>query len=649
MTEAEMKTLVRKYVTQQLSWLPISVLTFYRRLRQVLEGFRSVFLGGAGADDGNGIVLPTVSEATMHETAQRKLLDTERVFRDNAVDALSSQNIPDYPDVAQMKTGAVVFIPTIVRADAQSEESYQEQFSALRSCISAIDSIIGERELNLNAIVLVGPPGCGKTHVLLIVYCYCLENDVPCTLTAITSERARKLGGQHLHFLFGIPVQQGRICTVHSWASSTLVYLARNPIRYAYLKRLKVILFEEFSLLSSEMLAVMDIVLRSIKGNDKFLGGVLFMATGDPCQLSPIDGTPVWASHHFISSFSIVNMINCVRARHDGDLQQIIDILRTMQPTVRQIQTFTDIMSRRCLPALCLPSWSDVPPDVLRIVGTKKACEEIVNDYIDHFRSQNRIAHTTCLAYDEAETGSGGWSRAAEWIQRTLSNQCLEQRSLFLHVGQVLRLTYNNKHGSAAVPQFSQGQCCVVQRLPTDAYQQLWVKLVPPGQRYFDPNDMPNEPGWEVFNLRPAPSHCCVVSAGQTKARRNQYRVTYFVCSTVHRALGDTLPRIATNISIREHRYRLWERQQLLVVLSRVASLDDILFITTDPTDTMLAMQKLLHQKLPPVQQLLDTLDVNANEPRIFPYSVDHLRIPLPAAECGYVYMLVSVPFRHFA
>ena len=172
----------------------------------------------------------------------------------------------------------------------------------------------------------------------------------------------------------------------------------------------------------------MDIILRAVKRNYSFLGGVLMISTGDPCQLKPIDGTPVWTSHHMITGFWVINMKHYVRARRDPDLQTMVDIIRTVNLTDDQIYTFERILSARCIPRKCVPSWDHVPEDTLRIVGTKAACEDIIDTYIQTKKRTPGIICRTFEAYDEADCGTGGWPRATESVRQFLSRQCLEPR-----------------------------------------------------------------------------------------------------------------------------------------------------------------------------------------------------------------------------
>jgi len=93
------------------------------------------------------------------------------------------------------------------------------------------------------------------------------------------------MGGEHLHWLFGIPVESASFETTGSFATLTINALANRPIRAAFLKRLDCLFFDEIGEFGSTHLAVMDIVLENIRGIDQPFGGILIFSTGDPHQL----------------------------------------------------------------------------------------------------------------------------------------------------------------------------------------------------------------------------------------------------------------------------------------------------------------------------------------------------------------------------
>ena len=337
----------------------------------------------------------------------------------------------------------------------------------------------------------------------------------------------------------------------------------------AMLQRLQVLFIEEIGLISAQLFAALDSILRYVRGSTQPMGGILVIATGDPYQLAPVDETPFWTSHHLMTSFHIISMKHYVRACEDPDLQQLIHILRNVTIMDPQIEQFVQIIAHQCLPS-AVQTWDDVPQDTLKIVGTKAACQEIIDRYIAHKQSDPNLQCKTFLATDEVETAHGLWARANATVQFQLDKACLENRKLVLFKGQIRRLTYNNTVSTNVLPRFSQGQLCVVIDLPNDT-NQLRLMLVPPGERNIPqyPNILNNHQ-WQLFSLSPAQAPLVIVAQGHTKARRLRFRVTYYVCSTVHKSLGETCPQIATQILCQQRKYRLWERDQLLVLISRV-------------------------------------------------------------------------------
>lgn len=99
---------------------------------------------------------------------------------------------------------AIHGLPILEALQGQSDESIEEQNRLLQVCASSIDAIFEGR--NPRSLLLVGPPGAGKTHVALTALAYALAKRLTVEVTALTSERARRLTGEHLHLLFDFPV-----------------------------------------------------------------------------------------------------------------------------------------------------------------------------------------------------------------------------------------------------------------------------------------------------------------------------------------------------------------------------------------------------------------------------------------------------------
>ena len=111
------------------------------------------------------------------------------------------------------------------------------------------------------------------------------------------------------------------------------------------------------------------------------------------------------------------------------------------------------------------------------------------------------------------------------------------------------------------------------------------VSVIPPCVRQFDLHNLPQ--ACDQFEVKQRNSTPIVLPGTRTKAWRRQYHLSHFVSTTVQKSIGATLPYVATKLSLQDNKYRLWELEQMLVILSRVPSLNDITFVTTDPEDTI--------------------------------------------------------------
>ena len=96
------------------------------------------------------------------------------------------------------------------------------------------------------------------------------------------------MAGEHAHLLFNIPVLHHQ--TVTFTAEHMLFSLAKQPIKMAFLQHMDVILIAEIGLISSELFGAIDTVLRHNKAP---MGRLVVLATGDPHQLRPVNGSVI--------------------------------------------------------------------------------------------------------------------------------------------------------------------------------------------------------------------------------------------------------------------------------------------------------------------------------------------------------------------
>jgi hypothetical protein len=98
------------------------------------------------------------------------------------------------------------------------------------------------------------------------------------------------------------------------------------------LMTLDVLFIDELGQWSDGYIAVIDIILRRVRGSNAFFGGVLVFATMDWKQLKPISGLPAMLSPSMITSYTFLDLGHSVRARGDPNLQRTQKISRMDSP-----------------------------------------------------------------------------------------------------------------------------------------------------------------------------------------------------------------------------------------------------------------------------------------------------------------------------
>ena len=72
--------------------------------------------------------------------------------------------------------------------------------------------------------------------------------------------------------------------------------------------------------------------------------------------------------------------------------------------------------------------------------------------------------------------------------------------------------------------------------------------------------------GWTEVKIATATERIEYVSGG-IQATRKQYGLKHRVTSTIHACMGDTLPKIAIELSLSESEYKLWDKAQVSYML----------------------------------------------------------------------------------
>jgi len=132
--------------------------------------------------------------------------------------------------------------------------------------------------------------------------------------------------------------------------------------------------------------------------------------------------------------------------------------------------------------------------------------------------------------------------------------------------------------------------------------------------------------------------------------RRTQFPVRYYLCSTIHRIQGDTVPLLATEMSTTKNVYKMWQKEQFAVLVSRVHECADIILVGSRE-ETRAAIERILLTSSKwdnLIDHFLNVLNVAVHTGQARHIDLcAHPFLPiyreLPSTECGYVYLLISL------
>jgi hypothetical protein len=204
--------------------------------------------------------------------------------------------------------------------------------------------------------------------------------------------------------------------------------------------------------------------------------------------------------------------------------------------------------------------------------------------------------------------------------------------------------------------QFSQSQLAVLAAVPTvkeiEDLQPVSVYVAPEGMKAIPEGLVTREDflqnGFKERKIGLAPERAKDLGMG-ILGKRRQYGLRHRFAATIHAAMGQDLPSVATQV-IGEKMYRLFLKEQVVVILSRTHYAKDLIFVG-DREETAEALAEMLDSDGPYTEYmnyLVDKLvhhsavggpsvDLTVEHP-YFPYCAD-----LPNDNAGYDYLLASL------
>lgn len=130
-------------------------------------------------------------------------------------------------------------------------------------------------------IFLTGEPGSGKTHTLAAYISWLKEHGIEPSITASTGIAGAHIGGQTIHAWSGIGI-------LDELSAEDLDRITSKEQVVKRIERAQVLIIDEISMLSGDVLSMVDRVMREVRRDSRAFGGVQVIFSGDFFQLPPI-------------------------------------------------------------------------------------------------------------------------------------------------------------------------------------------------------------------------------------------------------------------------------------------------------------------------------------------------------------------------
>ena len=133
-----------------------------------------------------------------------------------------------------------------------------------------------------------------------------------------------------------------------------------------------------------------------------------------------------------------------------------------------------------------------------------------------------------------------------------------------------------------------------------DGFKKLFVLAALPGIKdiEFDADatkEVYLEKEFKEVKVGVAPERTKVLKRN-TQAKQMRYGLRHRVTSTIHVAQGETLSSLATEVSLNDSLFRLWDKGQLVIILSRTKAALHTIFVG-NKADTIDALRSILQRE----------------------------------------------------
>ncbi len=368
-------------------------------------------------------------------------------------------------------------------------------------------------------VFLTGEPGSGKTHTVNAYIAWLRSHGIEPSITASTGIAATHVGGMTLHAWSGIGIAD-------RMTPELLDTIANKEHVAKRLQKAKVLIIDEVSMLSANVLSMVDEVVREVRHEpDLAFGGLQVVLVGDFFQLPPVSRSkvefafesPVWGT---------LNPLVCyLTEQHRQDDGQFLSVLGAIRAGEWDHTHVSLITAREA-------EYDSIEEGVPQLFTHNADVDRINSEQLAKLPGSPKT-------FVMSASGSAALAEA-------LKRGCLSPETLVLKEGAVVMATKNN---------------------PAAGYANGTLGIVIGFERGTNNPIVETRDGRE---LTITPSEWAVEEGGKVKAKLTQIPLKLAWALTIHKSQGQSLDAAAMDLS------RSFEYGQGYVALSRVRSLSGV-------------------------------------------------------------------------
>lgn len=367
-------------------------------------------------------------------------------------------------------------------------------------------------------VFLTGEPGSGKTHTVNAYIAWLRSHGIDPSITASTGIAATHVGGMTIHSWSGIGIAE-------RMTPELLDAIVSKEHVVKRLQKAKVLIIDEVSMLSGNVLSMVDEVLREARHTTLPMGGIQVVLVGDFFQLPPVSRRET--SFAFQSeAWKTLNPIICyLTEQHRQEDTEFLEVLSAIRDA----------------------SWNEV--HVTRITAQATDHEGVPDDVprlFTHNEDVDRINAEKLSALSGKEHRYVMHDMGPQVMTDALKRGCLSPELLALKEGAIVMCTKNN---------------------PALGFANGTLGTVVGFEPVTDNPVIETHDGREIVVQ---PLEWGVEEGGKVRAKITQIPLRLAWAITVHKSQGQSLDAAAIDLS------RTFEYGQGYVALSRVRSLSGI-------------------------------------------------------------------------